>query len=174
MLFPGVPLIGSLAPEEIHSKGLLGYSCHLVIPCVYFDHHYIAHVSTQLLKAECSLQSGKSGEQLFERGGLPTTQLSFAGARLVGEGRGGRHWWGTERRPHAAAQATYHPPNVSPPYMTTSLATNIHHQPTPQLGLKKGCKNASQYRPQGSDFCPTFGAFVSLTTSLAKVSHLEL
>ena len=79
LLFAGVPLIGSLAPEEIHSKGLLGYSCHLVIPCVYFDHHYIAPVSTQLLKAECSLQSGKSGEQLFERVGCPPHSFPLLG-----------------------------------------------------------------------------------------------
>ena len=136
--FPGVPLIGSFAPEETHSKGLLVYSCHLVIRCVWSDRHYTARVSTRLLEKE--FQSGRRAA------GLPlstnhTAWLSFARARLVGEGR----WWsavgdGTHLAT-ARRSASKQAPNVSPPYMTTSPATNLHQQPTPQLGLKEGCKN---------------------------------
>ena len=46
-------LIGSLAPGRPFKGTPLGYSCHLVIRRVWFDRHYIARVSVQLLGKEC-------------------------------------------------------------------------------------------------------------------------
>ena len=151
-ILAGVLLISSLTPGTRPFKEdpwLNGYSCHLVIHCVWFDRHYIARSNPS---------KGMSEEQLFEvQRWSPTaaTRLSFFGARLSGEGRWLWSVLGTEERicpPHAVVLAS---PNVSPGAATSPTQTSHHltrpHLQTPactttglpQHALQKGCKKSN-------------------------------